>query len=43
MGIARAGIYGIFTTQSNDFALGLPILQTMYPSDLLGCEEEAGE
>ena len=23
--IGRAGIYGIFTTQSNDFALGLPI------------------
>ena len=23
--IGRAGLYGIFTTQSNDFALGLPI------------------
>ena len=27
---ARAGIFAIFTTQSNDFALGYPILLAIY-------------
>lgn len=28
------GIRGIFVTQSNDFALGLPLLASMYPTEL---------
>jgi predicted permease len=32
----RAGLYGIFTTQSNDFAIGLPIVQALYQdSDMM--------
>ena len=31
---AKAGIRGIFVTQSNDFALGLPLLASMYPTEL---------
>ena len=27
---AKAGLYAIFTTQSNDFALGTPILEAIY-------------
>lgn len=41
IGIARAGIRGIFTTQSNDFALGLPILSAMYPAELTQCKRRA--
>jgi hypothetical protein len=29
LGLGQAGIYGIVTTQSNDFALGLPVLNAM--------------
>ena len=35
--IGRAGIFGIFATQSNDFALGLPIGEydtSSYPMDI---------
>ncbi|CAI8038773.1 Integral membrane protein GPR155, partial [Geodia barretti] len=28
--VGKAGLFGIFTTQSNDFALGLPIVQALY-------------
>ena len=28
--VNRAGLYAIFTTQSNDFAVGLPIVQAIY-------------
>uniref|UniRef100_A0A8C4PZ68 Uncharacterized protein n=1 Tax=Eptatretus burgeri TaxID=7764 RepID=A0A8C4PZ68_EPTBU len=28
--LAKAGLYAIFITQSNDFALGLPIVQALY-------------
>ena len=31
---AKAGIRGIFVTQSNDFALGLPLLSSLYPTEL---------
>jgi len=29
--LARAGIFGIFCTQSNDFAFGLPIVESVFP------------
>lgn len=32
---AKAGIRGIFVTQSNDFALGLPLLASIYPTELV--------
>jgi len=28
--VGRAGLYGIFVTQSNDFAFGLPLLQSIF-------------
>ena len=28
--IAKAGLYGLFVTQSNDFALGLPIIKGIF-------------
>jgi hypothetical protein len=28
--IAKAGLYGLFVTQSNDFALGLPIIKGVF-------------
>ncbi|XP_011402850.1 PREDICTED: integral membrane protein GPR155-like isoform X2 [Amphimedon queenslandica] len=31
--IGRSGLYGIFATQSNDFALGLPIVEALYSKD----------
>jgi predicted permease len=30
--VAKAGLYGLFTTQSNDFALGLPIIRGVFQS-----------
>ncbi|KAK3746982.1 hypothetical protein QZH41_011934 [Actinostola sp. cb2023] len=30
----RAGIYGIFCTQSNDFALGIPLMKAMYSKSM---------
>ncbi|XP_062511956.1 lysosomal cholesterol signaling protein-like isoform X2 [Corticium candelabrum] len=30
LGIARAGLFAIFATQSNDFAFGLPIINNLY-------------
>lgn len=30
MNMARAGIYAIFTTQTNDYALGVPIVSALY-------------
>lgn len=29
--IGKGGLFGIFVTQSNDFALGLPIVKALYP------------
>jgi predicted permease len=29
-GVAKAGLYGLFVTQSNDFALGLPIIKGVF-------------
>jgi hypothetical protein len=29
--LRRAGLYAVFTTQSNDFALGLPLLEAIWP------------
>lgn len=29
--MARAGLYGIFASQTNDIAIGLPIIQSIYP------------
>jgi hypothetical protein len=28
--VAKAGLYGLFVTQSNDFALGLPIMKGVF-------------
>eukprot|EP01012_Entosiphon_sulcatum_P004734 TRINITY_DN11958_c0_g1_i1.p1 TRINITY_DN11958_c0_g1~~TRINITY_DN11958_c0_g1_i1.p1 ORF type:complete len:818 (-),score=109.47 TRINITY_DN11958_c0_g1_i1:98-2506(-) len=30
--LSKCGIFGIFVTQSNDVAIGLPIIQAMYPA-----------
>ena len=30
--LQKAGIFGIFATQSNDFAFGLPVVKVLYPS-----------
>ena len=35
--ISKAGLYAIFTTQSNDFALGYPILMALYEKVILNC------
>ena len=35
--ISKAGLYAIFTTQSNDFALGYPILMAIYEKVILNC------
>ena len=35
--MSRAGLYAIFATQSNDFALGLPIVQAIWGNTMSPC------
>jgi predicted permease len=40
--LSEAALRGVFATQSNDFALGLPVLTALYPPDITQVRIHAG-